>query len=221
LKFVLYGAGGHGRVVADILAETPGADAVGFIDDDPSRHGQVVGKLRVLGGPEQLPRLRDEGVTRAIVTIGANRLRTSKAQTLIEAGLELATAIHPSAVLAPDVVVGAGTVVMAAAVMNTGTRIGRNAIINTGATVDHDCVVGDGAHVSPGVNLAGNVHLGDEAHVGIGCSVIPGVRIGAGSTVGAGAVVLRDIPPHETWVGNPARRIEHDEVEEKGRHGPA
>jgi sugar O-acyltransferase (sialic acid O-acetyltransferase NeuD family) len=208
VKVVLFGAGGHGRVVADILAALAEVEVIGFLDDDPGRHGQVVGALPVLGGTGRLAALRTSGVTGGIVTIGANRVRAQRARQLAEAGLDLIRAIHPSAVVAPGAIVGAGTVVMAGAVINTGTRVGRNVIINTGATVDHDCVVGDAVHISPGANVAGNVDVADETHLGIGCCVIPGIRIGAGSTIGAGAVVVRDVPANETWAGNPARKID-------------
>jgi UDP-N-acetylbacillosamine N-acetyltransferase len=220
VKAILYGAGGHGRVVADILAALPGIEAVGFIDDDSERHGRVLGTLTVLGGSDQLITLRDRGVSGAVVTIGANAPRSSKAAALVEVGMELITAIHPSAVLAPDVVVGPGTVIMAGVIVNAAARIGRNVIINTGATVDHECILGDGSHISPGANLAGNVDVGDGAHIGIGCSVVPGVRIGSRSTVGAGAVVLHDVPADETWAGNPARRIERHRGEREGHGRP-
>jgi sugar O-acyltransferase (sialic acid O-acetyltransferase NeuD family) len=220
VKVVLFGAGGHGRVVADILAALPGVEVVGFLDDDPGRQGQVVGSLPVLGGTARLAELRTRGVTGGIVTIGGNTVRAQKARELAEAGLDLVTAIHPSAVLAAGTIVGAGTVVMAGAVINTGTRIGRNVIINTSATVDHDCVVGDGVHISPGANLAGNVNVADQSHLGIGCCVIPGIRIGAGSTIGAGAVVVRDVPANETWAGNPAHKIDRGRAGEWGdAHG--
>ena len=214
MKVVLYGAGGHGRVVADILAVGTGTEVVGFLDDDGAQRGQRVGLLTVLGGMETLQKLRATGVTGAIVTIGANAARVSKARAVEAAGFELCSAIHPKAVVAKDVVVGVGTVIMAGAVVNPGARIGRNAIVNTGATIDHDCRLDEGVHVSPGANLAGSVEIGAGAHLGIGCCVIPDIRIGAGCTIGAGAVVVRDIPDGETWAGNPARKIER-------AHGPA
>jgi UDP-2-acetamido-3-amino-2,3-dideoxy-glucuronate N-acetyltransferase len=46
------------------------------------------------------------------------------------------------------------------------------------------------------------------ASIGAGAAVLPGVTIGEGALIGAGAVVTRDVPAGETWVGNPARRIE-------------
>lgn len=207
MKIVLYGASGHGKVIADIISAIPGMELVGFIDDNPGKYGRTVGRFPVLGGAEFLPSLLKNNVEGVIVSIGHNEVRMQKADLLMSSGYKLPTAIHPSAVLAPDVEVGSGTVIMAGVVINAGTRIGRSVIVNTGSTVDHDCVLEDGCHLSPGVHLAGNVCVGNGAHVGIGASVIQNVAIGRGCIVGAGAVVIRDIVPGITVVGVPAREL--------------
>lgn len=206
-KLILYGASGHAKVVADIVRAARQAELAGCVDDDPSKSGRSIGTLPILGTSAVLPDLRSRQIAGAIVAIGRNDVRTAKAALLESMGFRLATAVHPRAVVAEDVVVGAGTVIMAGAVVNPGARIGRNVIVNTGATVDHDCVLEDGAHLSPGVHLAGHVIVEREAHIGIGASVIPGVRIGAASTVGANSAVIRDVPPGATVAGNPARDV--------------
>lgn len=205
MRTLLYGAGGHGRVVADIVASLSRLELAGFIDDDSALHGRVLGGAPVLGSSAALPGLLSEGVRGAIVTVGRNVVRMRLAGEMEQLGFELVAAVHPSAVLAPEVTVGRGTVVMAGVVVNTGSTVGDNVILNTGATIDHDCQVEDGSHVSPGVHLAGGVHLERGVHVGIGANIIESISIGPGATIGAGAVVLRDVGPGETWVGNPAR----------------
>ncbi|HYU45137.1 MAG TPA: NeuD/PglB/VioB family sugar acetyltransferase [Terriglobales bacterium] len=202
-KVFCYGASGHGKVVADILALS-GAELLGFVDDDATKAGAQLAGVPVMETPTALPDLLAAGAA-AVVTIGSNQARTAKARELEQLGFKLASAIHPSAVVARDVAVGGGTVIMAGAIVNSGSRIGASVIVNTAATVDHDCVLADGAHISPGANLAGGVVVGGNTHVGIRASVIQGIRIGAGSIVGAGAVVIRDVPPGVTVVGNPAR----------------
>lgn len=94
-------------------------------------------------------------------------------------------AIHPSAIIAPDVPIGAGTVIMAGAIVQTGARIGKHCIINTGATVDHDCVLEDYVHVAPGAHLCGNVHVGEGTLVGVGVGIAPNTTISAWSLVKA------------------------------------
>lgn len=204
---VILGAGGHGQVTADILFQMwkHGNDLEihGFLDSDPALAETKIMGIRVLGDESRLGELGHDAI---ITAIGDNGLR----RKLFEAysGSEsFIAAIHPSAIIAPDVVIGDGSMICAAAVINPGTVIGENTIINTGATVDHHCNIGPHAHIAPGVNLGGNVTVGEEAFVGIGASVIPGVTIGAGAVVGAGAAVVRDVPAGETWAGVPARKL--------------
>ncbi|MBI4423409.1 MAG: acetyltransferase [Elusimicrobia bacterium] len=206
-SLILLGASGHGRVVADVARRSGLFHVRGFIDDAPSKAGRPFDGLPVLGDSRDLPRVARRLKAAVIVAIGANAARAAAAEAVEAAGLELATAVHPSAVVAEGARLGPGSVVMAGAVLNPGVVVGGNAIVNTGATVDHDCILADAVHVSPGAHLAGQVRVGREAHIGIGAAVIQKVRIGARSIVGAGAVVIRDVPPDSTVVGNPARPI--------------
>jgi perosamine synthetase len=205
MKVFCYGASGHGKVVADIIAFS-GMELLGFVDDDDAKTGTRVGGIPVIGTAAALPDLMANRAA-AIVTIGSNQVRTAKAKELERFGFKFATAIHPSAAIAHDVVVNGGTAVMAGAIINASSVIGANVIVNTGATVDHDCILSDGVHISPGANLAGGVVVGANAHIGIRASVIQRIQIGDDAIVGAGAVVIRDVPAGVTVVGNPARTL--------------
>lgn len=207
MRIVLVGAGGHARVVLDILRYLP-HEVLGVVDDDPIKTGTTVGGIPVLGTSGALPWILREGLaTGAIVAIGHNKSRSAKAQECEALGFELLPAVHPTAAIGIRVTVGEGSVIMAGAVVNCDTFIGSNVVINTGATIDHDGLISDGCHISPGAHIAGNVHLDDLVHIGLGASVVPNVRIGAASVVGAGAVVLGDVPSGEVWAGNPAKRL--------------
>ena len=196
-------------MVADIIRLEDAFEVAGFLDSvDVDRHGENFFSARILGGAEQLESLREQGVKHAIVALGDNRARLRLADEFASAGFELAVAIHPRAIVATDVRIGAGTVIAAGAVLNPGCTIGRNVIINTAASVDHDCNIGDGTHVSPGAHMAGNVTIGSCAWVGLGASIIEKVQIGTDAVVGAGAVVIRNVPSGVVVAGHPARRIE-------------
>jgi len=201
---VVYGV--PARVVAYILRARGEHSIEGFLDDiSPARRGSAFGGATVLGGGDLYPELRRRGVTHAIVGIGDCAVRVKLAALARSHGLELATAIHPQGVVAPDVPVGGGTVVMAGAVVNTGSRLGENVIVNTGASVDHDGSIGDGVHVGPGAHLGGGVSVGAGTWIGIGATVVDHVKIGSGSIVGAGAVVLGDVADGVVVYGVPAR----------------
>lgn len=205
-KIVLWGASGHAQVVADIIRLRCEYDIVGFIDDVAGeRADEEFCGHPVFGGRRHLAELYRQGVRHAIIAFGNCPARLDVADYVVSQGFTLATAIHPAAVVASDVPVGAGTVIAAGAVVSPAARIGANVIINTSASVDHESVVQDGAHISPGVHLAGRVIVERAAWVGIGSSVIDRVRIGEGAIIGAGSVVVDDIPPHVLAYGVPAK----------------
>lgn len=204
MKVLIIGSGGHARIVADILLAMKGVEPQGFISQDVAQGSAGPLGLPVLGGDEAVDKIEHDAV---VVAIGDNRLRHKLYDRLIAAGETLISAVHPTAIIAPDVAVGKGCMVCAGVIVNTGSRIGDNAILNTGCTVDHDCVVGQHVHVAPGVNLAGDVTVGQGAFVGIGSSVVPGVTIGDWATVGAGAVVISDVSESSVVVGVPAKLL--------------
>lgn len=197
---IVIGAGGHGKVVADIL-RCAGQTVQGFLDDDPALQGKAVLGLPVLGMIKDYPAFHPAAL---VMGIGRNDLRRRIVEHLRDESLWTA-AIHPRAVVAESAVIGAGTVVAAGAVINPDARIGRHVIVNTGATVDHDCTVMDFAHLAPGSHLGGGVSVGSETLVGIGGLILPYQSVGEAVTVGAGSVVTRSIPPGVIAKGVPAR----------------
>ena len=204
---LIIGAGGHGKVVLDALRCQGVVRVVGFIDADPQLHGQAVDGVEVLGGPNQLMRLRQQKVRGVIVAIGDNRVRARYAAEAEAAGFELVSAIHPRAVVAASAVVGRNVLIAAGAVVCADAKLGDSVIVNTAAVVDHECVVGDAAHIAPAAVLAGRVKIGEGAFVGMGARVLPCLTVGERAVIGAGAVVLRDVPTGRTVVGVPARLL--------------
>jgi sugar O-acyltransferase (sialic acid O-acetyltransferase NeuD family) len=209
---VVWGASGHALVVADIL-RSRGFSIVGYLDDvHPQRAGEPFGGATVLGGGEVLQHLAGEGVRHGIVAIGNNPARMALSDLLEKNGLLLVSALHPTATICADAVLGPGCVAAAGSVIGVGTRLGRAVVVNTCASVDHESIVGDGAHLSPGSRLAGRVTIGRLAWIGAGAVVVDGVSVGDDTTVGAGAVVLADLPPRVVAAGVPARILRHADV---------
>ena len=207
-KVLIWGAGGHARVVADIVRQAGHYEVAAFLDDTPAaRHGTMMCGSEIVGGRERLAAFRAAGVEQMIVAIGDCSARLALAEVAKEAGFCLAHAIHPRAIVADDCRIGAGTVVAAGAVLNPGATCGDCVIINTSASVDHDCLIQDGVHVGPGVCLGGYVSVGRGTWIGLGAVIKDRVRIGDDSLIGAGALVLRDVPPRVVAYGLPARVI--------------
>jgi len=209
---LVFGAGGHGKVVAD-LARSAGFRFLGFVDRNPEKVGIAIpgGGGSVLYCDANLdPAFAATGAlsgdrVAVALGIGDNSARLAYADRYRQC--EMPALVHPRATFSTESTIGAGSVVFANAVVNPGTTIGRACVINSGAIVEHDNLIGDGAHVSPGAVLNGGVHIGALSWIGAQAVVLPGVRIGARVIVGAGAVVLRDVPDDVTVVGNPARPI--------------
>ena len=204
MKILIVGSGGHARVIAGILQAAEGVEPIGCVSRGSlPGSGDVLG-LPVLGDDGDVSDIAHDGV---VLAIGDNRDRKRIYALYTGNGEIPVSAVHPSAIIAPDAVIEPGCMVCAGVVVNPGCRIKGDSILNTGCTVDHDCVVGPHAHIGPGVNLAGNVTVEEGAFVGIGASVIQGMTIGAWATVGAGAAVVTHISPLATAVGVPAREL--------------
>jgi sugar O-acyltransferase (sialic acid O-acetyltransferase NeuD family) len=201
---VVFGAGGHGKVVADV-ARSAGFALAAFVDDAPSRVGTAIWDLPVLGWERFLDeRERWPGAVFAM-GVGDNAARERCQERVEAAGFEAVAAVHARATVAPTARIGAGSVLMAGAVVNPDAVLSRGCIVNTGAVVEHDCRLGGFVHLSPNAALGGAVEIGERTHLGLGAVALPGVRIGKDVRVGAGAVVHRDVADGLTVVGVPAR----------------
>ncbi len=142
-----------------------------------------------------------------LVAIGGDkgRDRVEIQRFLESAGLVAHVAVHLTAFVADDAVIGRGSQICAQAAVCTLARLGDGCIVNTAASVDHECQLGDGVHIMPGARLAGCITVGSYATIGTNATILPRLRIGEGAMVGAGAVVTKDVPAGAVVVGNPAR----------------
>lgn len=199
---IIYGASGHGKVVAD-LAHAAGITVTCFADDNDALDS--VDGIMVRHG---MTEFREP----VVIAIGDNATRRRIALRL---PATFATAIHPTAIVSPRAAIGEGTVVMAGAIVQADATIGRHSIVNTGTSVDHECRIGDFTHLSPHATLCGNVTVGEGTWVGAGATVIQGITIGRWCVVGAGSVITRDIPDCTLVAGNRQYVIKKDYYKQK------
>jgi len=206
VKLIVFGAGGHAKVIVDMVERLGGHEIVCLVSGSPvAEDAKLFGYPVVMMNPEIAGMAG--GTAQALIAIGDNRDRARLAAELESRGWGFATIIHPAAVIGRGVNIGAGSVVMAGCVINADSQLGRHVIVNTGATVDHDCVVGDGVHIGPGCHLCGAVMIGKGSFLGAGTIAIPGIRIGEHAITGAGASVIDNISDHAKVIGIPARSM--------------
>jgi UDP-perosamine 4-acetyltransferase len=210
IKVVGIGAGGHAKVIIDILSHSRAVQVVGLVELATRLFGEAIEGSLILGNDDLLPQLLAEGVGSAFIGIGGvgnNLPRAEAYDRILKLGFDLLTAIHPRAVVARSAKLGRGVSIMAGVVVNPAAVIGENVILNSQCTVEHDCVIGDHVHIAPGATLSGAVQVGRLSHIGTGASVRQGVRIGERVVVGVGSVVIDDVPDGMVVVGAPARPL--------------
>ena len=164
-RWLILGAGGHGRSVADAI-RAQGDDVVGFLDD-----GRPADEL--VGGDPVLGPLRlawDGALTpdRFVVAIGNPVLRQRWQQVLEAAGAPVGVVVHPRACVSPSAQLAPGCVVLAGAVINADAQLERGVLVNSGAVVDHDAICGAYSQLGVNAALAGGARLTPLASLAAG-----------------------------------------------------
>lgn len=202
------GAGGHAKVVIEILQTLGSYNIVGLLDSNQELWNTRVLSVPVFGDDDLLAGLLDTGVETAFIGLagtGDTQPRQRLFEYTIAAGFQAVEVIHPRAEVSPSAELGIGATVMAGAIINSEAQLGKNVIVNTGAIVEHECVIGAHVHLATGSRLCSTVYVGDGAHIGAGATVKQSIHIGEGAVIGAGAVVVKDVAPMTTVTGIPAR----------------
>lgn len=206
-KLWIYGAGGHGAVVANIAIQTNSFELAGFWDDDEAKKGKTYCGYPIMGGFENIPDVNDKIWNAIFIAIGDNETRKSLAGALTDSFFPRIVA--PSAVIETNTEIGDGTIIMPGAVIEPFAKIGRHCIVNNHAVIGHDVVVEDFCHVSGGAIVCGQCIVGRGTLIGINASIIPTIHIGRYCHIAAGSVVTKNCADNSFVMGNPARVLSH------------
>ncbi|MBF0540403.1 MAG: acetyltransferase [Nitrospirae bacterium] len=203
---ILIGAGGHGRVLLDII-QLRCLNIIGIIDKELEK-SEICG-VKVLGNDDVIERYspKDVQLINGIGSIADITLRKNIYEMYVKKGYTFAAITHPSTVIGSNVQLSNGSQVMAGAVIQCGSSIGENSIINSSSSIDHDCVIGSHCHIAPGVIMSGGVKVGDGTHISTGVVIIQGINIGRNVFIAAGSVVTKDIGEGISVIGSPAREF--------------
>ncbi|WP_168355985.1 acetyltransferase [Sphingomonas gei] len=203
-SLVIFGAGGHAKVVLDALFASGGDfGRIELRDGDPELWGKLVLGLAI--GPLHISSELAE--TPCHIAIGNADIRRRIAAEIHSAGGNLVTIAHPRAIVSPHATLGAGSFIAAGAIIAPNAVVGEAVIVNHSAIVDHDCLVGAFSHIAPGAVLGGGVTIGRRTLIGAGATILPGCSIGSETIIGAGAVVTRTIGDREKVIMVPASKV--------------
>src|SRR5690625_603960 len=143
-KLILIGAGGHSKVIRDIISEMNNIELYALLDDSFKGIYEIDGVIQ--SNTNFIETIdRDEYVY--CIAIGNNVIRKTlfeKFQIPVERYAKL---IHPSAIVSHSAKIGYGTVVMPNVVVNADSVIGNHCILNTGSVVEHDNKLEDFTHI--------------------------------------------------------------------------
>jgi sugar O-acyltransferase (sialic acid O-acetyltransferase NeuD family) len=203
-RIILYGAGGHGKVVLDaVILGGIGSENLLVLDDNNNLSGHKLLDCFI----HPISSIKDLINFSFHISIGDNSIRFRVYNNMSRKGAELLTIIHPNASISKFANIGPGSFLGASTVIAPNASIGNCVIVNHGAVVDHDCFVGDFSHIATNVCLCGGVKVGSRVLVGAGSVILPGLVIGDGAVIGAGSVVTSDILPLSVVAGVPAKPI--------------
>ena len=198
ISISIIGAGGHSKVIIDIIRELGNYNIVGIYDDNKTGYFsgiKIIGKIAEINNTNNY----------FIIGIGNDKIRKKIADEYNQ--LKWATLIHPKTIIAKTATIKEGTVVCAGSVIQTEVEIGKHCIINTNCSIDHESIIGDYCSICPSSTICGQVKVGESSFIGANSTIIQSIEIGKECIIGAGSVVIRNIPNNSKAVGNPTRII--------------
>ena len=203
---LVIGAGGHAKVLIDILLGKK-ENIIGIFDKNDKFIGEDILGIPIIGTDNDITNY-SPGRIRLVNGIGSVKstsLRKSIYNQFKKKGYIFHSVIHPSAILSEHVLFSEGCQVCAGVIISAGTKIGSNTIINTQAVIEHDCIINEHIHIAPGCVISGGVHIGSGTHVGAGSTIIQNVQVGENVLIAAGAVVVNNIQSSQQVYGIPAK----------------
>lgn len=214
-QILVVGASGLAREVIRSAVATGIHEVVGVLDDNQGLLGKRFDGIPVVGSVLDAARRGEQ----LLVCIGAGASRERVVRRLIAAGVthdRFATHVDASVRIPEGCLVGAGSILLQGVIMTASVTIAEHVVAMPSVVFTHDDQVAPFATLAAGVLLGGGAHIGRAAYLGMGSSVRQHVRIGDYATLGMGAVLIKDLPAHQTWAGVPASPLldhhDHDQA---------
>ncbi len=204
---VILGAGGHAKVLIELIKLVNVYEIYGIIDPLLFKGLEIEG-IKILGGDEDLQEVLNKGINNACIGVGSVKdttIRKSLYEKCKSMGFDIPYLIHPTSYVSKTAKISEGCQIMAGSIIQTKTYIGNNVVVNTGAIIEHDCNIGNHVFIAPGAVISGGVKIEEGSFIGSGAVIIQGIKIGKNAVVAAGAVVVNDVLDGVIVKGVPAR----------------
>lgn len=216
-NILIFGASGHSMMIIDIILKKGNYNIKGYIDSFKSKGTSIYG-YNVIGDLESLPKIiKEHSIHAMVIGVGDNSARQAIYNSVVATApnLEFIPVVHPSAIIAEDVVVSKGTVIMAGAIINADAKIGDFCILNSNSSLGHNSTMEDFSSLASGATLGGNVKIGKCSAVCLGANIIQNVSIGNYTIIGAGSLVIKPIGDYKQAIGVPIHTITNRESDSK------
>lgn len=209
-ELYMIGTGGFCREALDtvhaINEVNPTYTVAGFIDEDESRKGELIGGIEIIGPLDQFREKYKTQKVSAVIAIANPKVKEEIAN-ILDGIVSWETLIHPTAYVSAGADIGEGSIVQEFCSIKSGVTLGRHCTVNCTVVVGHETKIGDYSSLMPLSGVMGSCVLSERVYIGAGAITNQGVTIGSDATVGSGCIVIRDVETGATMVGNPARRI--------------
>jgi sugar O-acyltransferase (sialic acid O-acetyltransferase NeuD family) len=209
-KVLILGGKGNGTTVANAIIDANRRghneyEFIGYLNDGEEK-GSYIEEYPVIDAVKNIKQYFDSYYfINTILRIDGNKDRINMVEGLCIPDDRLATFIHPTAYVAPNVKLYPGVVIMPNVSVSSNTIIGKNSIVMVGATIGHDNEIGDYLHVAAQACVGAYLKIGDGVHIGLNSSIREHITIGNNATIGMGTVLTKNVGENEIWIGNPCR----------------
>ncbi len=217
-KIVIFGSGGHSKVVFSEIIKLKKYIILGFIDDLQHKRKKIItfrnktyynlGKIEDLIKSNK-DKKKSKNNFYGIIGIGSNNIRNKIVNKVskIDKLFKWESIISKDCILNGDVKIDEGSLVLSGVIINTQSKIGKHCIINTSSSIDHDNHFKNFSSCGPGVITGGNISIGEKSHLGIGSVVKNGIKIGKNTIIGGNSFVNKGCADNSLYYGVPIKKI--------------
>lgn len=210
-KIIIIGGLGNGSVIANAIIDANNRGYkewvfCGYLNDRVPI-GDNIESHPVLGKLSDAKAFVEQGYyfINTILRIDGQKERLSLIEDLQIPDENMAIFVHPTAYVAPNVILSPGCVIMPLVAVSSGTVFGKSCLVMVGATVGHDNKIDDYCHIAAQACVGAYLNIGKGVHIGLNATIREDLHIGNYATIGMGAVLTKDVSENEIWVGNPAK----------------